>query len=141
MTAKTPPRKSAARAGKPRKGKAAAAAAGAEPAAPRLAQARDAFEQGDWAAVDHALGIRTRGQASSAQLPTHTAERMLAATGTYPIVGGYDDVVGEFRRMSEAGLDGIAIGLVNYIDDMPALRDEILPRLERLGLRGRISEN
>ena len=51
MTAKTPPRKSAARAGKPRKGKAAAAAAGAEPAAPRLAQARDAFEQGDWAAL------------------------------------------------------------------------------------------
>ena len=98
-------------------------------------------EQGDWAAVDHALGIRTRGGASSAQLPTHTAERMLAATGTYPIVGGYDDVVGEFRRMSEAGLDGIAIGLVNYIDDMPALRDEILPRLERLGLRGRISGN
>ena len=51
MTAKTPPRKSAARAGKLRKGKAAAAAAGAEPAAPRLAQARDAFEQGDWAAL------------------------------------------------------------------------------------------
>ena len=61
---------------------------------------------------------------------------MLAAAGTYPIVGGYDDVVDEFRRMSEAGLDGIAIGLVNYIGDMPALRDEILPRLERLGLRG-----
>ena len=39
--------------------------------------------------------------------------------------------------MSEAGLDGAAIGLVNYIDDMPALRDEILPRLEGLGLRER----
>ena len=38
--------------------------------------------------------------------------------------------------MSEAGLDGIAIGLVNYIEDMPALRGEILPRMERLGLRG-----
>ena len=94
-------------------------------------------EHGDWAAAEHALGIRTKGGATSAQLPTHTAERMLAAAGTYPIVGGYDDVVDEFRRMSEAGLDGMAIGLVNYIDDMPVLRDEILPRLARLGLRER----
>jgi hypothetical protein len=37
--------------------------------------------------------------------------------------------------MSEAGLDGFAFGMVNYIDDFPALRDEILPRMERLGLR------
>jgi len=92
-------------------------------------------EMGDWAAVEHALRIRKKGGASSAELPTHTAERMLAATGTYPIVGGYDDVVEEFRRMSDAGLDGIAIGLVNYIDDMPMLRDEIIPRMERAGLR------
>ena len=60
---------------------------------------------------------------------------MLAAAGTYPFVGGYDEVADMFRRLSEGGMDGIAIGLVNYIDDMPALRDEILPRLERLGLR------
>jgi len=92
-------------------------------------------EMGDWAAVEHALSIRKKGVASSAELPTHTAERMLAATGTYPIVGGYDDVVEEFRRMSDAGLDGIAIGLVNYIDDMPMLQDEIIPRMERAGLR------
>lgn len=92
-------------------------------------------EMGDWAAVEHALSIRKKGGASSAELPTHTAERMLAATGTYPIVGGYDDVVEEFRRMSDAGLDGIAIGLVNYIDDMPMLQDEIIPRMERAGLR------
>jgi hypothetical protein len=39
--------------------------------------------------------------------------------------------------MAESGLDGIALGLVNYINDMPLLRDEVLPRLERLGLRER----
>jgi hypothetical protein len=26
---------------------------------------------------------------------------------------------------------------VNYVDDFPALRDEVLPRMERLGLRSR----
>jgi len=29
----------------------------------------------------------------------------------------------------------MAIGLVNYVDDMPVIRDEILPRMQRLGLR------
>jgi hypothetical protein len=38
-------------------------------------------------------------------------------------------------QLSEAGLDGMAVGLVNYIDEFPVVRDEILPRLERLGLR------
>ena len=37
--------------------------------------------------------------------------------------------------MSDAGLTGMAIGLVNYIKDFPALRDEVLPRMARLGLR------
>jgi len=40
-----------------------------------------------------------------------------------------------FQRLHEAGLNGIAIGMVNYIDEFPMLRDEILPRMERLGLR------
>ena len=32
-------------------------------------------------------------------------------------------------------MDGVAIGLVNYIDDMPMLQNEILPRLAHMGLR------
>jgi dimethylsulfone monooxygenase len=38
-------------------------------------------------------------------------------------------------RLSEAGLDGMALILVNYVREMPVLRDEVLPRLERLQLR------
>lgn len=59
MTGKTPPRKPAAGAGRARKGAAASgpsapsapAATGAEAGSKRVAQARDAFEQGDWAAL------------------------------------------------------------------------------------------
>ena len=92
-------------------------------------------EMGDWAAVANALDIRRKGGASSSKLPTHTAHRMLAATGTYPFVGGYDEVADMFRQLSGGGMDGVAIGLVNYIDDMPMLQNEILPRLAHMGLR------
>ena len=60
---------------------------------------------------------------------------MIFASGTYPLVGSYDDVVEAFRQMAEAGMDGVALGMVNYIDDLPAVRDEVLPPMERLGLR------
>ena len=52
-----------------------------------------------------------------------------------PIIGSYDEVAATFKRIADAGIDGMAIALVNYVKEMPVLRDEVLPRLERLGLR------
>ena len=36
------------------------------------------------------------------QLTTLT-ERMISGVGTYPVVGSYDDVVEQYRKMSECG--------------------------------------
>ena len=38
-------------------------------------------------------------------------------------------------RLSSAGLDGFALGMINYLNDFPHIRDELLPRMERAGLR------
>jgi alkanesulfonate monooxygenase SsuD/methylene tetrahydromethanopterin reductase-like flavin-dependent oxidoreductase (luciferase family) len=62
-------------------------------------------------------------------------ERLISGVGTYPVIGSYDEAAERFKEMHDAGLNGIAIGLVNYITDFPALRDEVLPRMKRLGLR------
>ena len=51
-------------------------------------------------------------------------ERMISGLGTFPVIGSYDDVAEIFQRLHEAGLDGIAIGMVNYIDEFPILRSE-----------------
>ena len=66
---------------------------------------------------------------------TKMKERMIGGA-TYPIIGSYDQVAETFLQLSNAGLDGMALILVNYVTDMPALRDEVLPRLARLKLRG-----
>ena len=42
---------------------------------------------------------------------------------------------GKLIELSRAGLTGIAVSLVNYADELPFFRDEVLPRLERVGLR------
>jgi FMNH2-dependent dimethyl sulfone monooxygenase len=98
-------------------------------------------EMGDWEGAEHAVAIRTQGGGLSIppeRLPAMKA-RFISGTGTFPVIGSYDDAAATLKRLAEAGLDGMAVGLVNYIRDMPMLRDEILPRLERLGLRERAS--
>jgi hypothetical protein len=37
--------------------------------------------------------------------------------------------------LSQAGFDGVAIGFVNYRQELPYFMQEVIPRLERMGLR------
>jgi alkanesulfonate monooxygenase SsuD/methylene tetrahydromethanopterin reductase-like flavin-dependent oxidoreductase (luciferase family) len=93
------------------------------------------YEMGDWEAAEHTAVIRTKGRDTPLAALTKLKERLISGLGTYPVVGSYDDAAETFKWMSDAGLTGMAIGLVNYIKDFPALRDEVLPRMVRLGLR------
>jgi dimethylsulfone monooxygenase len=94
-------------------------------------------ELADWEAVDH-MHVVGRNNASTAhQSDTYQRLRIrfAAGYGGYPCVGDPDHVAAELARVSEAGFLGFAAGFVNYLDEFPYFRDEVLPRLERLGLR------
>jgi FMNH2-dependent dimethyl sulfone monooxygenase len=90
-------------------------------------------EQGDWAAAEHLAKIRQSGPGRKDW--ANIKERIISGMGTYPVVGSYDDVANSFKAMTDAGLHGMAIGLINYIDEFPHIRDEVLPRMVRLGIR------
>jgi hypothetical protein len=53
----------------------------------------------------------------------------------YPIIGSPDDVTEKFLRMHAAGLSGIAFSLVNYVDELPLIVDEVIPRLRNSAWR------
>ena len=55
--------------------------------------------------------------------------------GYYIVVGTPDDVAQEMKEMSDAGLAGASICFLNYLEAMPYFAAEVLPRMERLGLR------
>jgi dimethylsulfone monooxygenase len=93
-------------------------------------------EMGDWEAADYTQKAREQGQSIPVERLPEMRRRFVGGLGTYGVIGSYDDVAELFARMSSAGLDGMAVGLVNYIDEFLPLRDELLPRMERLGLRG-----
>ena len=93
-------------------------------------------EHADWNAVDSILGMKditpaTHGPETYERLRNEYANGM----GGLPIVGDPDYVADHLAILSEAGLSGIAVSFVNYVDELPYFCDEVLPRLERKGLR------
>jgi FMNH2-dependent dimethyl sulfone monooxygenase len=62
-------------------------------------------------------------------------ERLIAGIGTFPLIGDPDTVASTFKTLHDAGIDGMAIGFIDYIAELPFFRDEVLPRLVRHGVR------
>ena len=93
-------------------------------------------EMADWEAVDRLITLQGLYTES---LPPEGykkfRQRFAAGHGTYPLVGDADHIAAELQRISDAGFAGVAMGFVNYVDEFPAFAAEVLPRLERLGLR------
>ena len=94
-------------------------------------------EKGDWEAAEQIIAKRAAGgsQSLSPELMRKDDGAGDRGGATFPVIGSYDEVAEKFLRLSNAGLDGMAVILVNYVNEMPVLRDEVLPRLERLKLR------
>jgi alkanesulfonate monooxygenase SsuD/methylene tetrahydromethanopterin reductase-like flavin-dependent oxidoreductase (luciferase family) len=97
---------------------------------------RCVFEEADWPAVDSLLALRgiTPHTVPAEEFMQRRREFAHGNSGL-PIVGDPDHVARILIDLSEAGLTGIAVSLVNYTDELPYIRAEVLPRLERAGLR------
>ena len=57
------------------------------------------------------------------------------AVGGYPFVGTPDKVAEELSVISQAGVRGIGLSFVNFLDEVPYFCDQVLPRLQRAGVR------
>jgi alkanesulfonate monooxygenase SsuD/methylene tetrahydromethanopterin reductase-like flavin-dependent oxidoreductase (luciferase family) len=92
-------------------------------------------EQGDWDAVDNILKIRQHQKSIPMDKLVKMKERLIGGIGTWPIIGSPDEVVEQFAALHRAGIDGMALGFVDYIAELPFFRAEVLPRMKRAGLR------
>jgi FMNH2-dependent dimethyl sulfone monooxygenase len=95
-------------------------------------------DNADWRAVDNILAMRnttpeTHGEEEFERIRNHQANGM----GGLPLIGDPDAVAEQMAQLAAAGLTGIGISFVNYLDELPYFCAEVLPRLARLGLRGK----
>jgi FMNH2-dependent dimethyl sulfone monooxygenase len=61
--------------------------------------------------------------------------RFAGGHGCLPLIGTPDDIADTLERIAQAGFGGATLSFVDYLAELPYFRDEVLPRLERKGLR------
>jgi len=94
------------------------------------------IDNADWSAVDVILAKKNISPQTVGP-EKHQEERSNYANGMggLAIVGDPDGVAKQLADLSAAGLRGAGVSFVNYIDESPYFCDEVLPRLERMGVR------
>jgi FMNH2-dependent dimethyl sulfone monooxygenase len=105
-------------------------------------EARDYYhealiENADWGAVDEMLRLKniTRQTVSAEEFDAKRRYFAGHGIGGYPFIGTPDTIADELANLSRAGVRGIALSFVNYLSEFPLFRDEVLPRLVKLGVR------
>ncbi len=111
---------------------------------PTQAEADDYYrhvniENADWGAIDGMLANKSITPQTVPPEEYETKRRYFAANaiGGYPFVGTPDRVAEELAVISQAGVRGIGVSFVNYLDEVPYFCDEVLPRLVRAGIRAK----
>jgi alkanesulfonate monooxygenase SsuD/methylene tetrahydromethanopterin reductase-like flavin-dependent oxidoreductase (luciferase family) len=86
------------------------------------------LDNADWSVIGRRL-------ARGAPDETKTRHELVHSAIGRDFVGDPDAVAAQLAAMSSAGVRGVALNFVNHLRELPYFRDEVLPRLERLGLR------
>jgi alkanesulfonate monooxygenase SsuD/methylene tetrahydromethanopterin reductase-like flavin-dependent oxidoreductase (luciferase family) len=95
------------------------------------------IDNADWGAVDQMMALKniTRQTVSAEEFTKQQRYFAGKGIGGYPFIGTPDQVAQELANISKAGMRGIAVSFVNYLNEVPYFCDEVLPRLARLGVR------
>jgi FMNH2-dependent dimethyl sulfone monooxygenase len=94
------------------------------------------IENADWSAVDGILGKKNISAATVGEEEFQKQRHHYAhGLGGLLMVGDPDQIAKQLADLSGAGLRGIGFSFVNYLKELPYFCDEVLPRLERMGVR------
>jgi alkanesulfonate monooxygenase SsuD/methylene tetrahydromethanopterin reductase-like flavin-dependent oxidoreductase (luciferase family) len=82
-----------------------------------------------------AKGSKQQSAESVAAIRRSEPARAVIARDHFSVFGTPDHVAGAHARLSDAGFDGVAMIFVNYLQELPYVVQEVIPQLERRGLR------
>jgi alkanesulfonate monooxygenase SsuD/methylene tetrahydromethanopterin reductase-like flavin-dependent oxidoreductase (luciferase family) len=61
--------------------------------------------------------------------------RFAAGHGSCPLIGTPDEVADAIEGFAKAGFGGMTIAFLDYAKELPYFAQEVLPRLEKKGVR------
>ena len=95
-----------------------------------------ADEHADWDAVDNLMNLQMKHAKSfTPEMLASYRQRFAAGHGSVPLYGTPDDVADEIERYWNAGFGGMTLAFVDYIGELEYFAQEVLPRLEKKGVR------
>lgn len=95
-----------------------------------------AEENADWNAVDNLMTLQgMHAQSFTPEMLQMFRGRFAAGHGSCPLIGTPDDVAAEIKRFHDAGFGGMTLSFVDYTGELAYFAQEVMPRLERLGVR------
>ena len=95
-----------------------------------------ADEHADWEGVDTVMsGQGINPQSFSEEQIALFRPRFAAGHGGFPLVGTPDEVAETIRAIARAGAGGLALSFVDYLGELEYFASEVVPRLEKAGIR------
>ena len=90
----------------------------------------------DWAAVDNLVRLQfAHAQSFPHDLLALIRDRMAAGHGGFPLTGTPEQVADGLTALHAAGFRGTTLSFVDYAEEFPYFRDNVLPILEQRGVR------
>jgi len=98
-----------------------------------------AQDNADWEAVDNLVRLQfAHAQSFPHDLLALIRDRMAAGHGGYPLVGTPEKVADTIEEIYETGFAGMTLAFVDYVKEFPYFRDEVMPLLEKRGVRKKV---
>lgn len=95
---------------------------------------RQILDMGDWS-VAESVSKGLGSESGSFEQIKAMQERFITGYGGYPLIGTPEQIVDQLVKISEAGVDGMLLGFLDYHEDLKFFGDKILPLMKQAGLR------
>lgn len=90
----------------------------------------------DWEAVDNLVNLQfAHAQSFPHDLLAQIRNLMAAGHGGFPLIGTPRQVADGIIKLHETGFAGTTLSFVDYVEEFPYFRDEVLPLLSEAGIR------
>ena len=93
-------------------------------------------DHADWGAVDNIISLMfAHAESFPKDQLQLIRDRFSGGHGGYPLIGDPVTVADGIQKLYEAGFAGSTLSFVDYAEEFPYFRDNVLPILEARGLR------
>jgi dimethylsulfone monooxygenase len=102
-------------------------------------EARHAYEamveHGDFEGASNLMSVLGIESQSFGEQLAKFQERFIVGWGGFPLIGTPEQIVSELQRVSDAGIDGIIFGFLDYNEELKYFDAAVMPLLREAGLR------